>query len=129
MQDLNKNPTLPCDAANPNPNPNPNPNLNYKTKPTLPCNDTRCSPICCWLQPTHLRPCNRTCQGCNPRYDDASFDVITNSLSVDYMTSPLELFGEIHRVPAGLFHGAPPPGGRRGTSSAHCPRCRPTRLP
>ena len=45
--------------------------------------------------------CNRTCQGCNPRYDDASFDVVTNSLSVDYMTSPLELFGEIHRVPAG----------------------------
>ena len=63
--------------------------------------------------------CNRTCQGCNPRYDDASFDVVTNSLSVDYMTSPLELFGEIHRAPA---------GGRSGTSSAHCPRCRPTRL-
>ena len=59
--------------------------------------------------------CNRTCQGCNPRYDDASFDVVTNSLSVDYMTSPLELFGEIHRAPA-------------GTSSTHCPRCRPTRL-
>jgi hypothetical protein len=56
--------------------------------------------------PTHLDlgPCNRTCQGCNPRYDDASFDVITNSLSVDYMTSPLELFGEIHRVPAGSHH-------------------------
>ena len=37
-------------------------------------------------------------------YDDASFDVVTNSLSVDYMTSPLELFGEIHRVlrPGGL---------------------------
>ena len=52
--------------------------------------------------------CNRTCQGCNPRYDDASFDVVTNSLSVDYMTSPLELFGEIHRVPAGLFHGGRP---------------------
>ena len=47
--------------------------------------------------------CNRTCQGCNPRYDDASFDVATNSLSVDYMTSPLELFGDIHRAPAGLF--------------------------
>ena len=27
-----------------------------------------------------------------------SFDVITNSLSVDYMTSPLELFDEMHRV-------------------------------
>ena len=60
--------------------------------------------------------CNRTCQGCNPRYDDASFDVVTNSLSVDYMTSPLELFGEIHRVPAS------------STSSTHCPPCRPTRL-
>ena len=37
-------------------------------------------------------------------YDDASFDVVTKSLSVDYMTSPLELFGEIHRVlrPGGL---------------------------
>lgn len=42
----------------------------------------------------------------NPKlpFDDASFDVITNSLSVDYMTRPLELFEEMHRVlkPGGL---------------------------
>ena len=31
-------------------------------------------------------------------YGDAEFDVITNSLSVDYMTKPLELFKEMHRV-------------------------------
>ena len=31
-------------------------------------------------------------------YDSESFDVITNSLSVDYLTSPLEVFGEMHRV-------------------------------
>lgn len=31
-------------------------------------------------------------------FDDATFDVITNSLSVDYMTSPLALFKEMHRV-------------------------------
>ena len=37
-------------------------------------------------------------------FDDASFDVITNSLSVDYMTKPLELFSEMYRVlrPGGL---------------------------
>ena len=36
--------------------------------------------------------------------DSESFDVITNSLSVDYLTSPLEVFGEMHRVlrPGGL---------------------------
>ena len=31
-------------------------------------------------------------------YADSSFDLITNSLSVDYMTKPLELFQEMHRV-------------------------------
>ena len=31
-------------------------------------------------------------------FDDESFDVITNSLSVDYLTSPLEVFAEMHRV-------------------------------
>ena len=31
-------------------------------------------------------------------FADDSFDVITNSLSVDYMTKPIELFAEIHRV-------------------------------
>ena len=37
-------------------------------------------------------------------YGDASFDVITNSLSVDYLTQPLEVFGEMSRVlkPGGL---------------------------
>ena len=102
MQDLNKKPTLPCDAANPNPNPSPD--RNPDTKPTLPYDDARCIPVCCWLQPHALGASNPTCQGCNPRYEDASFDVVTLSLSVDYMTSPLELFGEIHRVlrPGGL---------------------------
>ena len=31
-------------------------------------------------------------------FEDASFDVVTNSLSVDYLTKPLALFAEIHRV-------------------------------
>ena len=37
-------------------------------------------------------------------YDDNSFDVVTNSLSADYLTSPLEVFKEIRRVltPGGL---------------------------
>ena len=37
-------------------------------------------------------------------FADESFDLITNSLSVDYMTQPIELFQEIHRVlkPGGL---------------------------
>lgn len=37
-------------------------------------------------------------------FDDASFDVITNSLSVDYLTKPLEVFAEMERVlkPGGL---------------------------
>jgi len=37
-------------------------------------------------------------------FEDASFDVITNSLSVDYMTKPLELFAEMARVlkPGGI---------------------------
>ena len=30
-------------------------------------------------------------------FEDASFDIITNSLSVDYLTSPLEIFEEMHR--------------------------------
>ena len=34
----------------------------------------------------------------NLPFEDESFDVITNSLSVDYMTKPLELFAEMHRV-------------------------------
>lgn len=37
-------------------------------------------------------------------YDDASFDVVTNALSVDYMTEPRRLFAEIARTlkPGGL---------------------------
>lgn len=37
-------------------------------------------------------------------YDDASFDVVTNALSVDYLIDPLSVFAEIHRVlkPGGL---------------------------
>ena len=37
-------------------------------------------------------------------FDDASFDVITNTVSVDYLTKPLEVFQEMHRVlkPNGL---------------------------
>mmetsp|Transcript_44559 Transcript_44559/g.100647 ORF Transcript_44559/g.100647 Transcript_44559/m.100647 type:complete len:259 (-) Transcript_44559:212-988(-) len=37
-------------------------------------------------------------------YGDGEFDLITNSLSVDYMTKPLELFREMYRVlkPGGL---------------------------
>lgn len=37
-------------------------------------------------------------------YDDDAFDVVTNSLSVDYLTSPLEVFREMRRVlkPGGL---------------------------
>ena len=31
-------------------------------------------------------------------YDDASFDVVTNAVSVDYLTRPLEVFRECHRV-------------------------------
>ena len=31
-------------------------------------------------------------------YDDASFDVVTNAVSVDYLTQPLEVFREVHRV-------------------------------
>jgi len=36
--------------------------------------------------------------------DDGTFDVVTLSLSVDYMTKPLQLFAEIHRVlkPGGI---------------------------
>ena len=33
-----------------------------------------------------------------PFYDDASFGVVTCSLSVDYLTSPRELFSEVYRV-------------------------------
>jgi len=31
-------------------------------------------------------------------YEDASFDVVTNSLSADYLTRPLEVFREVRRV-------------------------------
>jgi ubiquinone/menaquinone biosynthesis C-methylase UbiE len=37
-------------------------------------------------------------------FQDSTFDVVTNSFSVDYLTSPLEIFKELHRVtkPGGL---------------------------
>lgn len=37
-------------------------------------------------------------------YEDDSFDVVTNAVSVDYLTKPLEVFREVHRVlkPGGL---------------------------
>lgn len=42
----------------------------------------------------------------NPKlpYDDNTFDVITNTVSVDYLTDPLEIFREMHRClkPGGL---------------------------
>ena len=31
-------------------------------------------------------------------YEDNSFDVITNAVSVDYLTKPIEVFKEMHRV-------------------------------
>ena len=38
--------------------------------------------------------------GADPRlpYEDNSFDVVTNAVSVDYLTRPLEVFREMHRV-------------------------------
>ena len=41
-------------------------------------------------------------------FEDASFDAITNALSVDYLTSPLDVFREMYRVlrPGGTAHMA-----------------------
>lgn len=38
-------------------------------------------------------------------FPDASFDVVLNTVSVDYMTRPVEVFGEVGRIlrPGGLF--------------------------
>ena len=38
-------------------------------------------------------------------YEDASFDVVTCVVSVDYLTKPLEVFKEVNRVlrPGGKF--------------------------
>ena len=50
-------------------------------------------------------------------YEDASFDAVLNAVSVDYMTKPLELFREIHRVLK--------PGGKAIMSFSN--RCFPTK--
>ncbi len=62
--------------------------------------------------------------GADPKlpYEDNSFDVITNAVSVDYLAKPMEVFKEMHRVlkPGGQAimsfsnrcfptKGAPPP--------------------
>jgi SAM-dependent methyltransferase len=38
-------------------------------------------------------------------FDDASFDAVINTVSVDYMTKPFEIFAEVARIlkPGGLF--------------------------
>lgn len=38
-------------------------------------------------------------------FPDNTFDVVTNCVSVDYLTKPLEVFQEVHRVlkPGGMF--------------------------
>lgn len=50
-------------------------------------------------------------------YEDNSFDVITNAVSVDYLAKPLEVFKEMHRVLK--------PGGRAIMSFSN--RCFPTK--
>ena len=50
-------------------------------------------------------------------YDDNSFDTITNTVSVDYLNKPIELFKEMHRVLK--------PGGRAIMSFSN--RCFPTK--
>lgn len=50
-------------------------------------------------------------------FDDASFDVVTNVVSVDYLTKPLEVFKEINRVLR--------PGGKAIMSFSN--RCFPTK--
>jgi SAM-dependent methyltransferase len=50
-------------------------------------------------------------------YEDNSFDVITNAVSVDYLAKPLEVFREMHRVLK--------PGGRAIMSFSN--RCFPTK--
>ncbi|KIY94402.1 hypothetical protein MNEG_13561 [Monoraphidium neglectum] len=50
-------------------------------------------------------------------FPDASFDVVTNAVSVDYLNRPLEVFREIHRVLK--------PGGRAIMSFSN--RCFPTK--
>jgi len=40
------------------------------------------------------------CSRADPKlpYEDNSFDVITNAVSVDYLAKPMEVFKEMHRV-------------------------------
>lgn len=50
-------------------------------------------------------------------YEDNTFDVITNAVSVDYLNKPMEVFREMHRVLK--------PGGRAIMSFSN--RCFPTK--
>ena len=50
-------------------------------------------------------------------YEDNSFDVVTNAVSVDYLNKPVEVFKEMHRVLK--------PGGRAIMSFSN--RCFPTK--
>ncbi|GKB35953.1 S-adenosyl-L-methionine-dependent methyltransferases superfamily protein [Tanacetum coccineum] len=65
----------------------------------------------------------------NPKlpFEDNSFDVITNVVSVDYLTKPIEVFKEMHRVlkPGGkaimsALDISPKPAGCR-VPDVHCP--------
>lgn len=51
-------------------------------------------------------------------YSSSTFDVVTNSLSVDYLTNPLPVFTEIHRVLK--------PGGKGAMAFTN--RCFPTKV-
>ena len=67
-------------------------------------------------------------------YEDNSFDVITNAVSVDYLAKPLEVFREMHRVlkPGGraimsFSNRCFPTKGTRAMSPAAAPALKPSR--
>lgn len=64
----------------------------------------------------HVRDLNE-CPSLDDLFEDDSFDVVCNVVSVDYLTRPLEIFREIHRVLR--------PGGRALMSFSN--RCFPTK--